>query len=183
MELKNIEGREHRAIKKIYYEAFPKAERKPYLFMKRCARRGKLDMLSLRDGDATRGLVFVCVYRDICFIDYLAIDRTCRGGGAGSEMLALIKEKYKGKRIFLEMEVVEKTIEGQPVDNYDERARRKKFYNKNGFFEEGVRVKIYGVVFDLVSNGGRVEYDEYLELMRWFVGDKILSRLNVSRLQ
>lgn len=48
MQIEKATSRELRKIKKIYLEAFPKSERKPFRLMKQKAAEGIMEFLSIR---------------------------------------------------------------------------------------------------------------------------------------
>ena len=49
MEIKKASGRELRRIKRMYLEAFPRAERKPFWIMKQKAGQGVMELLAIRE--------------------------------------------------------------------------------------------------------------------------------------
>lgn len=65
----------------------------------------------------------LCVELQRYFISvYLAIDDKARGNGFGSGVLGALKEKYKGRNLFLAIEEID-----EKAENYAERINRKKF--------------------------------------------------------
>lgn len=97
MEMKAASGRELRWMKKIYLEAFPKSERKPFGMMKYRARQGTMELFVIKEEKRPVGLAITVLYQDLVLLDYFAIDRAVRGQAYGSRALQLLKEHYKGK--------------------------------------------------------------------------------------
>lgn len=92
-------------IHRLYREAFPAAERKPFFLIRRKAREGVTEMLSIEDGDGTfLGLAITMLDGDIVLLDYFAIEPACRESGVGSSAFALLKKRYESKRFILEIE-------------------------------------------------------------------------------
>lgn len=152
-------------MKRIYLEAFPRAERKPFLMMKRMAKKGKMEMLVLLDEGKTIGLAVAVRYQDIVLLDYFAIARSCRGKAYGSEALKMLKERYKEQRFILEIELPD-----EHAWNQNERIRRKKFYLRNGMLETGVKAWVFQVPMEVLTAGRPVTYEEYHELYEHTLG-------------
>ena len=91
MDLKKAEKKDEKRLKKIYLEAFPKAERKPFWLMRQKAKKGVMELLALQEGKQTVGLAFTVLCEDMVLLDYFAIDRACRGQHLGSKALWLIQ--------------------------------------------------------------------------------------------
>ena len=79
---------ERNALRRLYLEAFPRAERKPFRLLCRQARRGRMDLLTLR-GEAGEplGLAVTMLHESLVLLDYFAVDPAARGGGIGGEAL------------------------------------------------------------------------------------------------
>lgn len=152
-------------LKKLYLTAFPKEERAPFFLMKSKAKKGKGEMLSVTDGDIFVGLVYMVCYRDLAYIFYLAIDESLRGKGYGSQVLGAVKQRYKGKRIFLAREQLDKR-----ADNYEQRLKRHQFYLRNGFIDLPCCIKEASVIYDVMGIGGNILAEEYDILMTGWLG-------------
>lgn len=152
-------------MKRIYLEAFPRAERKPFLMMKKMAKKGKMEMLVLLDAGKTVGLAITVRYQDIVLLDYFAIASSCRGKTYGSEALKRLKERYKEQRFILEIELPD-----EHALNQNERIRRKKFYLRNGMSETGVKAWVFQVPMEVLAAGKSVTYEEYHELYEHTIG-------------
>ncbi|MCX4268291.1 MAG: hypothetical protein OSJ62_06455 [Lachnospiraceae bacterium] len=166
-------------VKELYLEAFPKEERKPYELMKQKQREGKMQIWAVVQEDKLDfcGLAITILYRDIVLLDYFAICQDKRGKGIGSKILAKIKEKYAGKRLFLEIESVSERLEGLSKEERTIRERRKGFYSRNGMKETGLEVVLYGVSMEVLSAGGEIDFKEYLSLYVDTFGEKVAEKI------
>ena len=98
---------EQNALRRLYLDAFPRAERKPFRLLCRQARRGRMELLTLR-GEAGEplGLAVTMLHESLVLLDYFAVAPAARGGGIGGEALGLLRERYAGRRFFLEIEAL-----------------------------------------------------------------------------
>lgn len=165
LRLKTADRREMRRIKKIYLEAFPKSERKPFGMMKRKARKGVMEFLCVMDGQKTVGLAITVFCRDMVLLDYFAMSRASRGKSYGSGALALLKERYRDRRLILEIELLD-----EHAPNSEDRIRRKRFYLKNGMKETGIRALVFKVPMEVLTAGESVSYEEYHEIYDKVIG-------------
>lgn len=125
--LSKTASHELKALKRLYRTAFPRAERKPFGLICRQARRGRMELLTLRGGNGELlGLAVTMLHGESVLLDYFAVDPSARGGGIGSEALRLLLERYAGKRFFLEIERL--GLPDTPPEQEKLRERRKAFY-------------------------------------------------------
>jgi N-acetylglutamate synthase-like GNAT family acetyltransferase len=116
-------------IKRLYREAFPLRERKPFWFISALIKRGVCELLTAADeGGNFCGFAANIRYKDMLLVDYLAVSPEMRGRRIGGGILKQISEKYPGMRIFLEIESPE-----EGAKNNAQRRRRKSFYLKKRF--------------------------------------------------
>lgn len=160
MELREVSGpRDWRRIKKLYMQAFPVSERKPFFIIKRQHKKGLSDVLLVEDKGEFAGLAITMNGSDIVLLDYYAIDESKRDKGYGSAALKLLQERYSAYRFFLETEILDEN-----ADNAEERKRRKEFYLRNGMRELNIYVKLFGVDMELLGYNGAVTFEEYRNL-------------------
>ena len=165
MQIEKASSRELRKIKKIYLEAFPKSERKPFRLMKQKAAEGVMEFLTIREKGKLAGLAITVLYKDMVLLDYFAIEKSFRGQSLGTEALALLKKRYEGRRFFLEIELPELEGPGQEL-----RIRRKQFYLRNGMKETGVKVCLFQVPMELLTDGQDMVFEEYYEFYEQTIG-------------
>lgn len=54
--------------------------------------------------------------------------------------------------------------------NQEERIRRKQFYLKNGMQETGLKVCLFGVPMEILTDGSVITYEEYHEIYQDIAG-------------
>lgn len=172
MEIRTAHNRELRWIKKAYLEAFPKSERKPFGLMKQKVRQGMMEFIAASDSGHPVGFAVTARYKDMVLLDYFAIHRAYRGCRFGSEAFQLLKERYKDQRLILEIELPDEN-----APNREERIRRKQFYLKNGMQETGLKVCVFQVPMEVLTDGKPVTYEEYYEIYRETIGSVFAGKV------
>lgn len=150
---------EWKKLKRLYKEAFPASERKPFWLMQIKHRQQKADMWVIEEEGECSGFAITMNDGDLVLLDYFAIDEEKRGQGLGGKSLKALREMYKDKRFFLEIESL-----AVPSENMEERRSRKQFYINNGMTELGVTSRLFGVDFELLGYDCRVSFAEYFSL-------------------
>ena len=140
----------------LYREAFPRCERKPFSIILSMVDKGKTDLWCFEDERGFAGLVATINGPDNVLIDYLAVARRRRGKGVGSEMLSLMLGHYRGRGVFLEIEMLD-----DEAKNNAERIRRREFYLRAGLEPMGTYAELFGVNMELLGHGCRLTFDEY----------------------
>ena len=148
-------------IYRLYREAFPKEERKPFSMIVSMSKKGKTDVWYCMDKKRFVGLVITINGPDKILLDYLAVRKKKRGRGYGSDMLKVMRQIYDGKKLFLEIE-----LQDEEAENHEERKRRKQFYMKNGMSEMQVYIKLFGVDMELLGYDCNMTFKEYKEFYR-----------------
>lgn len=167
MNLIKAQSKEERdRVKALYLSAFPKEERKPFDLIISKQKAGSADILSIIDKGEFCGLAITAQHNDIVILVFFAISDSKRGLGYGSKALQLIAEKYKGKRLILEIEDTK-----AKADNIEQRLKRKSFYIKNGMLETGLMSNVMGVAMEVMANTKNISYSEY-----WDVYDHAFGR-------
>ncbi len=136
---------------KLYRSAFPKEERKPFMTIVNKYRQGIFDVWCICRGGKFSGLATTINHDDLILIDYLAVSPACRSQGIGTAALALLKERYLGKDLLLEIESVY-----EDCPDKAQRLRRKAFYLSCGMAPMGVMINLFGVAMELMSFGRKV---------------------------
>ncbi|ALS98020.1 GNAT family N-acetyltransferase [Lacimicrobium alkaliphilum] len=139
----------------LYKEAFPGAQHIPTWILRYKLRNGKAGFNVLYAQDTWIGLIYITEYQDIVFVHFLAISESCRSGGYGSKVMDSLKEMYSGKRIVLNIEVIDK--KGK---NYQQRVKRKAFYENNGFTSSGYIVKEPAERLEMLILSGNITKEE-----------------------
>ena len=171
---KDIKG----VITPLYLSAFPASERPPlrYFYLRLEAHKEN-DLYAYYDNDEFIGFSYLTIYKDICYIFFLAVSPEKRNKGYGSKILSDIKENNKDKVIMLCYEEVDKKYK-----DYDSRLKRKEFYKRNGFKDNKLKTNEYGVVFETGYIGNhKVSFDEYKELFKLGFGDQSVKHLKKEK--
>ena len=86
------------------------------------------------ENDLFVGILYTIENDDMLFVFYIAVNDIIQSKGYGSKLLQMLIEKYKNKPIALFVETLDPS-----ADNYNQRVKRFAFYEKNGFFNTGVK--------------------------------------------
>lgn len=151
---------------KLYCQAFPSFERKPFSIIRSMQKKGKSDIWYFEKDGKFAGLVFTINSNDVILIDYLAIVSHRRGEGIGSAIITQLRDYYIDKGIFVEIESV-----FDECENKAERLRRKQFYLNNGMIPMKVMVILFGVEMELLGLNCSLTYDEYYSFYKDNYGD------------
>lgn len=145
-------------VKPLFESAFPIEERPPAdVFFSSFNDQNNKVLLGFYDEKAFIGFTSLIIYKDICYIFFLAVSTSKRNKGWGSKILAYIKEKYEKYNILLCYEEVD-----EQYPNYQERVKREQFYFNNGFKKNPLKTNEFGVVFQTASIGSRIiNFDDY----------------------
>ena len=159
--LEPMQASELLSYQALYLEAFPESERKPFSLLQSRAKEGKAELLSIRFADAFAGLVITLLYQNYVLVDYFAVSSDYRNHGIGANVLSLIRARYAGKLLFLEIEEPKTALQ----------ERRRNFYIRNGILPTGLAVELFGEDMLILSDGGRdVPFDDYAALLLYAAG-------------
>ncbi|WP_197484208.1 GNAT family N-acetyltransferase [Halioglobus sp. HI00S01] len=137
----------------------------PTWLLKFKLRHGKPGFYAIYDDAQWIGLMYANDYRDIVFIQFLAIAEHCRSSGYGGQVLSHLAELHPGKRLALNIEVLDESAE-----NYSQRVRRKAFYTRNGFAASGFLVKEPAEKLEMLVRGGAICEEEIEAMYRHLFG-------------
>ncbi len=150
---------------RLYKEAFPRAERKPFLIFLSTWRKGKTDVwyaeeiIQTKNSTRKRFLGFATTLNgeSEILLDYLAVKKSVRGRGIGSRILQTLLSSYCGKGFFVEIEGVYENGAG----NLSERMRRRDFYVKNGLRTLNVVADVFGIQMELLGCNMIMDFQGY----------------------
>lgn len=166
--------KEQKMVKKLYFDSFPKQERRPFWVLLKLRRKKFANLLVIHDEDSKKpvGIAFFIVRGNLVLFDYYAMLPECRSKGYGSTAIEAIREYYKGKKIFGEVEAI-----CEEAPNNDQRIRRLNFYLRNGLCESGNFLYLFGVKMQILYfEDEAVSKEEYLEFQRGIFGDAYVER-------
>lgn len=153
-------------IYNLYRKAFPKNERKPFSVILSMQKKGKTDLWYIENNGKFLGFASTINGDKLILIDYFAISKNSRGNGFGTKLIKMIRDIYKDKGFFLE---IERVVAGR--DNFEETLRRKKFYLNAGLLELNVNCLLFGVEMELLGVDCTINFDEYREFYRTNYGE------------
>ena len=171
MKMESLNYKDHKEIKKdiqkLYMEAFPIDERPPVFIFFRNALKENQNLYGYYENNEFIGFASLTLYKDIVYIFFLAVSPSKRNKGYGSKILTKIKEENKDKVLLLCYEEVSDKYK----DN-DKRIKRREFYLRNGFKDNGFKTDEFGVVFTTAYLGSHnVSYEEYVEIFVYGFGE------------
>lgn len=152
-------------IKKIYLEAFPKCERKPWFILRHSIKKQKAIIMTACEAEQLCGFAVLIPYQDMVMVDYLAVSSKIRSKGTGSYMLKKICERFSNKKIILLIEELDDL-----AINRDQRIARKKFYQKNGFISSQLFINGASGNMEILCYGKIPTAKEYLDLQKYALG-------------
>ena len=150
VKLRNID------VQNIYIDSFPKNERMPFPMMVAMSKLWNTDFWAFYDKDTLCGFIYLTHNRKIVFVMFLAVDKTIRSNGYGSAILQEIQYKYPDKKIIISIEPCDKN-----TPDIELRVRRKDFYLRNGYRETGYRMKLNGVVQEIIIRNGEFDKKQF----------------------
>lgn len=148
-------------VYKLYVQAFPKAERKPFGMIRKKYREGATDVWCVERDGSFCGIAITINGEELVLLDYFAMERSCRGQRIGSEALVMLMERYFPRGLFVE---IESTLDEVP--DLQDRLRRKQFYLNNGMQELCVTAKLFGVDMELLGSGCSLTFHQYRNFYR-----------------
>ncbi len=165
-------------IKKIYLEAFPKSERKPFFTVKRSVKTGKANIITSIDNGVLQGFAMLIPFKNTVMVDYLAVSNKIRSRGTGSKLLNEVCRQFSDKKIVL---LIERIDDNAP--NKEQRLARRKFYMKNGFTSSGIFITGTSGEMEILNYGEKVLEQEYLNLQKYALGRLMfkLSRIKITQ--
>lgn len=135
-------------IKKLYMNSFPKDERFPFWILKRCSKEKNVVFNVILEDNKLIGMEYIIKYENISYLMYLAVDKSQRDKGYGSQILKDLKQEYN--TIILSIEKTNKDLKG-------DKQKRKDFYLRNGFNETNKFIKDNEVEYEVLCTNK--EYD------------------------
>ena len=145
----------------LYRTAFPRSERKPFSIITMMQAQGKTDIWYARENGRFLGFATTINDENLILLDYLAIRKSARGKGYGTDFIYKMYDIYQGKGFFVEIELVDESAE-----NYEERLKRKQFYLACGMEDLHVAASVFRVPMELLGKNCSLTFDEYHDFYR-----------------
>lgn len=168
MELKTLD---REGLERLYHEelerVFSDSERRPLGAMLRLLEMGRYEaLLAIEEGEPIGyAMLWLSDAPDSALLEYLGVLRGKRNGGAGSQILTLLGERYQ--QLFGEAEAPDT---GDPEED-DLRRRRIGFYLRNGFRVLDYMCALFGVRFHCLYRGPELDDRKVQELHRRVYSD------------
>lgn len=161
-------------VEALYMRAFPPAERKPFALIRRKCIKGDVEILAIETADgAFAGEAITVKCGALVLVDYLAVSEEMRGRGVGSAALRLLRERYTGKRLFLEIE----STKEENAPNAEQREKRKAFYLRNGLSCMPFRAVEFGVEMEILTFSGEVNFEDLHGLYKSVFGRAVAANI------
>ena len=152
-------------VNDLFLSAFPKAEQAPMSFLLQRAKKENIDFTAYYDNDIFAGFSYTVTQKDLTYVLYLAVSANSRSKGYGTQIMSHIKSLNPNNRIILNIEAQDETAE-----NNEQRKRRKIFYERIGYTPAGFSLKMNGILYDVLINGGDCSADEFMALFKKYMG-------------
>ena len=168
MELKTLD---REGLERLYHEelerVFSDSERRPLGAMLRLLEMGQYEaLLAIEEGEPIGyAMLWLSEAPDSALLEYLGVLRGKRNGGAGSQILTLLGERYQ--QLFGEAEAPDT---GDPEED-DLRRRRIGFYLRNGFRVLDYMCALFGVRFHCLYRGPELDDRKVQEIHRRVYSD------------
>lgn len=143
-------------IRRLYFQAFPQDERKPFGRIISMVRQGRSDVWCFFYQGRFAGFATTINGDGLVMIDYLAVAQPLRGQGVGTQALRTLCRAYPGQGVFVEIESPFEQTEDAAA-----RLRRKAFYERCGFIPSRTMADVFGVRMELMCHGCSVNFDTY----------------------
>lgn len=174
LEFANIDNYK-KQVETLFVSAFPREERPPLWVMIRRSRQGRAELRAVLDDGRFVGMIFVVGNSEVKTLMFLAVADDMQNSGYGTRILQAVHRKYSDVKLFLNIEPLDET-----ADNYEQRCRRKRFYERNGMELLDYQVREAGVTYEMMTFGEYVTKEEYEGVMQVMYGRllyKIIKRM------
>ena len=142
--------------KALQKRAFPKNEQYPFWILRLMACRKGIDYFAHYDNDLFCGISYTSSTDKIMYVLYLAVNDEIRSKGYGTLILKHLKEMGGNREITLNIEPLYEN-----ADNYEQRIKRMKFYEKNGFRDTGYRLVDKTGEYAVLSTSDNFSIEDY----------------------
>ena len=170
LKFKNVYEEENiKLIKDLYRESFPKNERFEFKHLIKSSKRKYNSFFAVYDNNNLIGLTYLTFDKNIVFILYLSVSSKYRDKGYGSQILRALKDGYKNHDFILDIEALK-----EDAENYEQRLKRVKFYEKNGFYLTNLAMQYKGEEYEYMCTNKNLNITDKL-IVRLF--SKLFSPL------
>lgn len=159
-------------VEKLIQSSFPPDEQESMEDLLKMAAKPMVNFMACYNDEEFCGMIYVVESSGTLFVLYLAVPDELRSKGYGAAIITAVRERFDNKDVVLHVEQPDKT-----KDNYEQRIRRIRFYEKLGFKDTGYRIDSEETVFYLMSTAKEYNVDTYMELMREYSGGTYVPKV------
>lgn len=158
---------EHQEIRKdvepLFISAFPRDERPDEeTYFSNFLTNENAVLWGFYDNDEFVGFLSFVLYKDICYLFFLAIVEDKRNQGYGTAILSTAKEVFKDRVMLLCYEEVDDKYEDNEM-----RKKRERLYHRLGYIDNGYKTNEFGVIFQTAYNGKhKVPFEDYWNIFK-----------------
>lgn len=156
---KKASRKEKNDILRLYKEAFPTEEKLPVWLLRLALLKKSVALTAYFCGGKFCGFTYTVTYKNTLFVLYLAVKSDLRGKGAGSEILKILKRQNKTTVLNIEPVLRE-------AENFEQRAKRKKFYEQNGFVDTEKTLSFGEENYLIMATDKNFSREEYIKTMQ-----------------
>ena len=153
----------YKEIKRIYKMSFPQIERFPVLLLGILTLKSNVYALAFFDQERVVGFSYFFVNDETVFILYLATNDRVRSKGYGTQMVNYIKENFRNREIFLDVEAPD-----EEASNKEQREKRIEFYLKNQIYETNNFFEYDGVRYEILCTNQNFTEENYVKNLKGF---------------
>jgi len=146
-------------IKELYEDSFPKEEQVDFYSLFSGVFKD-FELYGLYENKQLIGMAHFINNKNFIHLNYFAIDKKFQNKGYGTIILSWLKEKFNNKAIVVDVEELDNN-----ALNSEDRIRRKKFYNKNGF-NDGIYSFMWEGTFMTYMNTESINPDEFMDYIQ-----------------
>ncbi|MEE3776565.1 GNAT family N-acetyltransferase [Campylobacter sp. CX2-4080-23] len=119
-----------------------------------------LKIFAFYDGGKFIGYAALYLYKELCYLAFLAIWPQFQGCSYGSKILDILNSNFN--QIVLEIEYLD-----PKADDIDQRIRRSKFYQKAKFQDSAHTISYLGMKYSIYSNC-EFDFKRFIEMFELF---------------
>jgi ribosomal protein S18 acetylase RimI-like enzyme len=147
-------------IEALAAEAFPPEEYLSPAAMIQMSKSAGFDFWALYDQETFVGFMTVMTNKELAYLFFLAIEKSCRSSGYGSKALQALRRIYPGKKQVVDMEKLDDSAANQL-----QRERRRSFYIGNGYKATGQFLSYLGVDYEVLCMDTDFDLEMFKKLM------------------
>ncbi|MBE5774999.1 MAG: GNAT family N-acetyltransferase [Clostridiales bacterium] len=179
-----------RVYKEWMTQQFPRSELKPLSAIEKTVMKGMYEAWGMWDGDTLVAYAMVG-YRNesgVVLLDYLGVRPDMKHRGYGSAFLGMLRQVFSDRPgILIESENPDFVKSPEDVEVA---ARRLGFYHRNGCADTPLKVKLFGVEFNILVLGAEGDGTDaaslragYEEIYKGFLSNRFFNKFVRTRIE